>query len=181
MAKKVVILLVLVMVITGGAFAQEKTANVNKNWVSFEASLLGGGLRYERMLSQKLSIGANFYWSSLFFFWNELEAGLSVRFYPWGKKFFVGGGLGYHSHSALAAQANGGLDLEVINGVGISPEVGWKIDVGAAGKWYLQPGVKIPITLGAKEAWNSSKWTYETVFGVGVGVVPYFGFGFAFL
>jgi hypothetical protein len=47
MAKKVVVILVLVMVVTGGVFAQakgkSKTTNVKKNWISGEVSLLGAG------------------------------------------------------------------------------------------------------------------------------------------
>jgi hypothetical protein len=171
--KKLLGIAVIGTVIAVSAFAQEKSAAAKGNWISGEASLLGGGLRYERMLGSQLSVGVNAYWSSLFFFWNELEAGIFARFYPWGKSFFVGAGVGFHIHTAITL-ADESIDssLEAITGAAISPEVGWKIDVGNTGGFFIQPGIKVPITLGINDV--------KEEFGVGVGFVPYFGMGLAF-
>jgi hypothetical protein len=181
--KNVFLFLVLVVIITGGVFAQEKAANSKSNWISGELSLIGGGVRYERMLGSNMSLGANVYYSTLFFFWNEFATDASFRFYPWGKNFFVGVGFGFHTHTGLSDVT--GDDGEVysefvqVGGVAITPEVGWKIDVGDVGGFYLQPGVKLPVTFGEKTGLRFSS-AEEGSFGVGVGFVPYFGMGFAF-
>ncbi|MDR0760761.1 MAG: hypothetical protein LBF74_11760 [Treponema sp.] len=166
--KKLVLLLVFFAVIVGGVFAQEKSANVKNNWISAELNLMGGGAQYERMFGPKLSAGVDVYWNSLLFFWNEVEAGLFVRYYPWGSVFFAEAGLGYHIHTAI-----GGVDgLEFIAAAAITPSVGWKIDVGKTGGFFIQPGIRLPVTLGI------NRWTGK--FGVGIGFVPYFGLGGAF-
>ncbi|MDR2516050.1 MAG: hypothetical protein LBC88_01565 [Spirochaetaceae bacterium] len=163
MAKKVVLLLVLAAVAAGGVFAQEKTANVKRNWVSGEVSLIGAGLRYEFMINEKLSVGVNAYWSSLFFIFNELGANAVARFYPWGKKFHAGLGLGYDIHTGVTARA----------GLGIVPEVGWKIDVGNPGGFFINPLVQLPITLGKDDYWGAG-------FGIGIGFRAAIGLGWAF-
>ncbi|MDR2097155.1 MAG: hypothetical protein LBP37_01375 [Spirochaetaceae bacterium] len=172
--KKLVLLSVLAAAVAGGVFAQEKSANVKNNWISGELSLIGAGARYERMLGPKLSVGADAYWSSLFFFWNELEAGLFARFYPWGGTFFAEAGLGYHAHTAVGYDG-----AEIITGVALTPSLGWKIDTGKAGGFFIQPGIRLPITFGAKTATDGAS-VDTNKFGVGVGVVPYFGLGGAF-
>jgi hypothetical protein len=178
--KKGVIVLVLVLIVASGVFAQ--SANAVSNWISGEVSLLGAGVRYERMLTPNWSIGANAYWSSLFFFWNELGIDVSARYYPWGKIFFAGLGLGFHQHwgtfSFRDTDLYGGSYtwFGVITGAAITPEVGWKIDVGSAGKFFLQPGIKLPITLGSLKEYNG----HGGGFRVGFGITPYFGLGYAF-
>ncbi|MCL1958711.1 MAG: hypothetical protein FWF68_03835 [Spirochaetes bacterium] len=178
--KKGLIFMFLAILIAGAVFAQNnaKKEEQIKNWISGEASIIGGGVRYERMLSENLSIGANVYYSTLFFFWNEMEAGVSARFYPFSSSFFVGAGVGFHWHSGLGLSSTTGITAKSIVGVAISPELGWKIDVGKPGGFFIQPGVKVPITIGSN---SISYWGYvDKKFGVGVGVVPYFGLGLAF-
>jgi hypothetical protein len=188
MFKKVFMALLLAALVSGGLFA-EQTANEKSNWISGEASLLGVGGRYERMLSPKISIGANAYWSSFFFLWNEIEVGGSFRFYPTGSAFFVGGGLGFHIHTgdmdysysytvSGTRYTSSGRWFGTIAGVSISPEIGWKFLVGSNRVLFLQPGIKVPITFGVKSVDVSSY--YEDEFGVGFGIVPYFGIGAAF-
>jgi hypothetical protein len=115
------------------------------------------------MLTDKLSVGANVYYSSLLIMMTEIEAGASVRYYPWGKTFFAGFGLGYHMTEETIGE---GLST----GGAITPEIGWKIDVGNAGGFFVQPGLKLPITLGMRRG----------EFGVGFGAVAYCGLGWAF-
>jgi len=182
MAKKIVVVLILGILISGVAFAQEYNSASIKNWISGEVGLLGFGARYERMLTDQLSVGANAYWSSLFFFWNELEVGGSVRYYLFPsdpgflKGFFVGGGLGFHMHTGTYEYAPGSSWFGSIYGVAITPEVGWKLDLGDPGAFFIQPGLKIPVTFGKLESWG----LYDGGFKVGFGIVPYFGMGFAF-
>ena len=178
--KKEIIVLVLALVVASGVFAQEeKSASAKSNWISGELSLLGAGARYERMLNENWSVGANAYWSSFFIVFNELEVGLSARYYPWGKTFFAGLGLGFHIQTGTYEFSRvetwgtvSGNWFGALSGAAISPEVGWKIDVGNVGGFFVQPGVKLPITLGVLDL--------DDKFRVGFGVVAYCGLGYAF-
>jgi hypothetical protein len=161
--KKVVFLLVLAALVVGGVFAQEKTANVKRNWISGELSLVGAGLRYEFMINDKLSVGVNTYWTSLLFIFNDIGANVVGRFYPWGKKFHAGLGLGYGIHTGLTARV----------GFDIVPEVGWKIDVGNPGGFFLDPLIQLPLTLGKEDYWNAG-------FGMSIGFRASLGLGWAF-
>jgi hypothetical protein len=196
--KKLVILLVLAMVVAGGIFAQEQTEGSGettsaaqekeiKNWISGEVSILGAGARYERMLNDKMSIGANVYWTTLIFF-ADFEMGASFRYYVWKQLLFVGGGLGFHMHRGTynyEYEYNGtkytGDWFGEATGVALTPEVGFRIDVGNTGGFFLQPGLKIPITFGTvKFLLEGNQTLVGSRFRVGVGVVPYFGLGYAF-
>jgi len=184
----------LALVVAGGVFAQEEGAPARNisNWISGEVSLLGAGARYERMLNDKLSIGANVYWSSFFIIWNELEIGVSARYYPWGKTFFAGLGLGFHQHSGLYEYEDEGSNYSytytwfgTVTGVAITPEAGWRIDVGNTGGFFISPGIKLPITLGKLEDYEADGLVGDLKasgggFRVGFGIVPYFGLGYAF-
>jgi len=182
--KKIIFILILVLVFSGALFAQEdRPANIRSNWLSGELSLLGAGLRYERMLSQKWSVGINAYWNSLFWFWNELEAGLSFRFYPCGRTFFTGLGLGFHIHSGTYEyEYSGGTYtwFGTVTGGAVAPEIGWKIDVGKEGGFFIQPGIKVPVTFGVLNDTIFSGGHTGKEFKVGAGVVVYCGLGGAF-
>jgi hypothetical protein len=172
--KRGLLLLVLTLGIAGGVFAQAKTANAKSNWISGEVSLFGIGARYERMLTDKISLGASAYFNSFFFIWNDAGIDASFRFYPSGKVFFFGGELGFHWQQTFnLVNLFGSRTVSQLLGFAITPEVGWKIDVGSAGGFFMQPGVKVPIVFG----WNTS---YNNRFGVGWALIAYFGMGFAF-
>lgn len=163
--KSVFGLLIFAVVAIGGISAQEKSANARNNWISGELGLIGVGGRYERMLGPNFSVGANVYYSSLF---RELEdAGIDIvgRYYPWGKVFFTGVGLGYHRHW----QADEMSDRCV--GIGITPELGWKIDAAKPGGFFVSPGLKLPITIGT---------LLEGGAAIRFGIVVYCGLGYAF-
>ena len=171
--------IVLMLVCTGFALAQEQTEEDGettsvaqekevKNWISGEVSILGGGARYERMLTEKMSIGANAYWTTLILF-TDLEVGASFRYYVWRQILFVGGGLGFHMYRGTYIDW-----FAYVTGVALTPEIGFRIDVGDTGGFFLQPGLKIPITFGAVSLDTGNR------FRVGVGVVPYLGLGGAF-
>ena len=180
MKRKICFVLICLMLVSAGSlFAQTSAA---RNWISGEVSILGAGARYEFMLSPGFSIGANVYWNTLFWFWNEVAIDASFRWYPnvsWGGPFFIGLGLGFHIHTGTYKYSGDYGDYEwfgKVTGGAITPELGWKIDVGDAAKFYLQPGVKFPITLGALEAWGA----YDKEFRLGFSIVPYLGLGYAF-
>ena len=110
---------------------------INK-WISGEISLLGFGIRYERTLNSYFSTGINIHAN----FTGVLHIGGTgnIRYYPFERNFFLGLGLGYQFTRIFLFGA-GGL------GFAVNPEIGWKIDVGKPGGFFLQPGIKLPITI----------------------------------
>ena len=153
--------LVLATAFAGGAFAQERgPANVRDNWLSAEVSIMGAGARYERMIGPRFSMGLNGYanvsWPLQFI---HIGAAAFARYYPWGGVFFAGLGLGYSASAVPGAGRHG---------IALTPEIGWKIDVGREGGFFLQPGIMFPITA----VFNP----FEHM----PGVVAYLGLGIAF-
>jgi hypothetical protein len=139
-----------------------------KNWVSINLAALGIGASYEYMLNPKISLGTNIYWQFLvfghfhqnanssfdLFYFSPYTVGIDAffRFYPWGKTFFLGTALGFYF-------VNGIANLYFIDdyfyystfysfALGITPEIGWKIDVGKKGGIYIQTGIASLFVLG---------------------------------
>jgi hypothetical protein len=172
----------LVMLVTSGGFAQEKAANAKDNWVSGEINIFGAGGRFEHMFNANTAIGANIYWNSLIAL-TEFGIDGTFHFYPTGKMFFAGIGFGFHVHTGIQNErlASGNFYSDWVNttGVAFTPQVGWKIDVGDPGGFFIQPGAKLPITLGVK---RGVLWTLdeEGRFGAGIGFVAYFALGYGF-
>jgi hypothetical protein len=182
MAKKGLLVLVLACVLEGSVFAQEKTTDVDKFWLSGEVSLVGVGARAEYMLTPKFSVGLNAYWTSLIFIFNDIGVNAVGRFYPWGKIFYAGLGLGFAIHTGIEdfkkdgeKYDNDGDTLISRTGFGVVPEIGWKIDLGKPGEFFLNPHAQFPITLGTQEAWGETG-----DFGVSVGFRAALGLGWAF-
>ena len=167
--KKTVILIILIMLVVSMGFAQEKASNVKDNWISGELTIAGAGIRYERMLSSAFSIGAIAYYSDTFILLKDIGVDAFARWYPWGKTFYLGLGIGFHMVSIAQF---GDSDTSTLTGAAITPELGWKIDVGAPGGFFIQPGVKIPITFGV--------WDYSNEFDTNLFPIVYFGIGFSF-
>jgi hypothetical protein len=187
--KRTLLCLALVLMAAAGIFAQEKVSNVRDNWLSAELGFIGYGLRYEHMIGPHWSLGTNIYAAGFVLggFLQDYEAGASLRFYPWGKNFFVGLGAGLHWHIGVMFFSMDSFEFMYNNvfGAAISPEIGWKIDVGKPGGFFLQPGMKLPVTLGKREYYNTSvedggSDELAGKFGVGVGFVMYLGLGWAF-
>ncbi|GHV94479.1 hypothetical protein AGMMS50293_07990 [Spirochaetia bacterium] len=179
MAKKWVLGLVLATLVAGGVFAQHEP----KNWISGQVGLLGGGAGYERVLTPSLSVGGEVYWNSLFLFWNSFALEGSVKFYPFQGVFYVKGGLGFGTVTGTEDVSYAGYSYSwwyQTSGFLIDPGVGWKIDVGQPGGFFIEPKVSVPIVLGKKEydAWAGYKDNGQ--FKVGVNILIAFGMGYAF-
>jgi hypothetical protein len=128
-----------------------RPANIRNNWVSGELLLFVfldyfylpfPGARYERMLDSKISLGAHIYYD---FWFRRFSIDALFRFYPNGKAFYVGAGLGlglWSSWSWSWSGSGGGFYMV------IPVEVGWKIDVGKEGGFYIQPGIGGALWLG---------------------------------
>jgi hypothetical protein len=213
--KKGLLVLAIAVIVAGGVFAQKSTPKAPaqapqqaqrapqqaqrssgvKNWFSGEISIIGLGLRYERMLSSKMGFGVNVYYDTLFFLSHDLEAGVSFRGYPWGgtgtaaEGIYFGGGLGFHMSWydwGWGSYSWSFSDLAILYGGAISFDVGWRIDVGSRGGFFIEPGVKFPLTLGMRKGWSYSIWdwdydsSYKWRFDWDFTVIPYIGLGVAF-
>jgi hypothetical protein len=207
--KKTVLLLVLVVFVTGGAFAQSSSAQSSseqsfaKNFISGEINILGGGLMYERMLNQKMSLGVNLYYSTLIFV-GDAALDIQFRFYPgiMNKTFYVGASLGPHYHMGnfkdeydefmgysgwFASSSDYGFDKGIIFGVAFTPEAGWKFNFGKTVGFFMQTGIRLPITFGWSgwvrrdevSYWENNHVEDDKVYA-GFGFVAYFGAGISF-
>ena len=150
---------VLTMVLVFGMGATSAFAESNiQNWISGEISVLGAGVRYERMLNERFSVGVIAF-TTLFV---NYTAGAQVfgRFYPWASNFYAEVGLG-------GGTASGGLvgSGNRVSGIMITPGIGWRVDVGEPGRFFLNPNISMPVILGTGTAFEFR---------------PAFGMGFAF-
>jgi hypothetical protein len=169
--KKLVLFLFFTSIIVGNIFGQEKSANAKNNWISGEVSLpIGIGVRYERMINSNFSFGVGAYVIQAIVYAGG-GVDLFGRFFPWGKTFFAELGLGFHSDYSNWSDASW-HDAKKIKGVSVVPGLGWKIDVGKPGGFFLSPGLRFPITFGK----NSRNNEFDSI----VGCAVYFGMGYAF-
>ena len=153
-----------------------KVANERDNYISGELQLqglqsVGIGAKYERMINSKISLGSNVYLNP--FGYSPFGIDAFFRFYPWGKSFFLGTGIGLELYRPYFYSLYDGDRNIIYGGLAITPEIGWKIDVGKAGGFYLQPGIAMPFVF--REHFRS-----EDTFGFDVFYRPYFGMGYAF-
>ncbi|MCL2184877.1 MAG: hypothetical protein FWB86_03345 [Treponema sp.] len=127
----------------------EKSANFKNNWMSYELAYIGLGIRYERMLGSKISLGVNAYLGVVFPY---SEINTFLRVYPWGKTFFLGVGFGYYNEYLEEGHYIHHFDGNFVygnsNGFTIIPEIGWKIDVGKPGGFYIMPCLTYPFVIG---------------------------------
>jgi hypothetical protein len=75
--------------------------------------------------------------------------------------------------------------LSILYGGAISFDVGWRIDVGSRGGFFIEPGIKFPLTLGMRKGYSSIwDWDYDSSsrwrFDWDYTVIPYIGLGVAF-
>jgi hypothetical protein len=161
--KKAILLLILILVITGGVFAQQERA---KNSFLLEFGIVGAELSYERMLSPHFSllVDASYFW---FIISDELTASGKIRWYPLGKAWYLEFGAGYvygRSLFPVIGEAVGKLLLMIItfflyipdgidktlaktHGVILQPAMGWKIDIGKKDGWVLPISMGLDIKL----------------------------------
>jgi hypothetical protein len=187
--KKTLVIMVLLIMTAGGIFAQgvnSHEAPAAKNGISGQISplslgnqmaegrmtaqtltLLGIGIQYERRLTPKFSAGGAAYFSSAFHVYSEAGVKGIGRFYPKQDVFFVEMGLGFGLQT--------GVWLPVLTGLLLEPGIGWKIDAGAPGGFFIEPFVSLPVVLGAYRYRDGSAH-----FAAGVSVKSSFGIGYAF-
>jgi len=146
--------------VTASAKSQKsKQQDEIKNWISFNPAGgndgIGIGVNYEYMFNSKISMGANIYWHFLFNYWTQekliitpfrvssVGIDASFRFYPWGKTFFLGTALSFRFFNGIAENYDDYYSTYYSFAPGITPEIGWKIDVGKKGGLFIQWGLAL--------------------------------------
>ncbi|MDR2964531.1 MAG: hypothetical protein LBU88_02020 [Treponema sp.] len=120
---------------------EPKSADARNNWLSIEGGAVGANIRYERMLSPRTSIGVN-YFNGFDLFTESYITGVDAmyNFYPFGKTFFIGAGLGPYFAPIYSEYGNTVIDHRP--GLALFQEIGWKIDIGRAGGFFIRFGLK---------------------------------------
>jgi len=174
-----------------------KVANVKNNWLSIGMAGMGAGLKYERMLNQYLSIGIDGYANFLSIVSpfdimlysveigaTEIGGNITARYYPFGRAFYIGVGLGakgfYWSFDLdEKGEPTENVDANRVSydpfGFTVTPELGWRVDLGNPGGFFMDFGIKVPIMFSEPILINNN----ET--NIFASVLWYFGlFGWAF-
>jgi hypothetical protein len=167
------------------------------NFVTYEGNLMVADVRYERLVFANeslgdVSVGANAYAGK--YALGDLSAndlstqGVNVfaRYYPFGKSFFAGLGLGTAIQLGRFGKDN--YDVTSFLSIAVVPELGWKIDIGEEGKFFIQPGLKVPFISGEMRyrekdkngnfTWHGFNELHEN--SLSYIIYPYFGIGYAF-
>ena len=182
-------------------------ADIKNNWISGDLNYailpipmpipiyfgIGIGVSYERMLGSKISIGTDVHVNFDFFdFFGFYDSHIGIgyvidaffRFYPQGKAFFMGVALGYFGYRRDDRDdLYGGGYYEFhyeCDAMTITPEIGWKIDVGKEGGFYLQPGLRLGVMVGEDRSnyYRSSESGKDQY--IAMAGKLYFGMGYAF-
>jgi hypothetical protein len=145
-------LIVIGAIITSGVFAQEKYDGSIKNGISISMSYLGGGGQYERMITPKFSVGAEFFTNVFGGMINTFGSTMGLegfgRAYIWhGISFELGLGFGIQNGGIFIGRKIDDLRYSVIGSL-INPGFAWKFDVGKVGGFFIEPKITVPITIG---------------------------------
>jgi len=166
MRKFGLVLVVLMLFGVGKVFAQQ-------HYVAAELSLLGLGVRYEFQLNPHFSLGARAYVAGGFFS-TSYSIYATASFYPWAGNFFVGANAGFRLRQFFPD-----TQFETnFGGFVFAPEIGWRIDAGTPGGFYVQPGIRIPLHFIGQQ--DISPDNPDTVESFIPGFTLYIGFGWMF-
>ena len=177
--KKYIVVLLLLMAVVGGLFAQRNTISAGIDAGLGLPIIVYAGVHasYEFQIIPQLSIGASAFWE---FFPLALYAvaftqdpnhlvayGVEgqIHWYPFSKGFHVDAGLGWGYYMGM-------------NTLVIAPGVGWKIDLGKSGGFIINPGIRLEIFKPVEEnIFKSSDKNSELIPG---NLDLYISFGYSF-
>ena len=154
MAKRIALIFIVLLVVSGAVFAQERAHNT----VALSFGIVGVEASYERMFNRYLSVLGSASATTILFM-DEITASVQGRWYPFGRAFHLDLGLGYTYGMGvgnfMGKAILGAMTLGLIflipdyidknprkGGLLIQTGLGWKIDVGKP------DGFVLPITLG---------------------------------
>ncbi|MCL2243969.1 MAG: hypothetical protein FWC03_05800 [Treponema sp.] len=189
--KRMVIMVTLAMLIASAVLAQGKMADAESHWISGELSLIGIGVSYEYLLLPQLSIGISAFLNVLVT--QTYVVNLIGHYHPGGSRFFLELGLGLGSINGpgeiIVSEKNRDdwpAYLITTTGLSITPGLGWKIDFGYPGGFFIQPGVKLPIVIGKQKPWESinnlsaGNYSVPNQTGTAVTFIVFFSMGVSF-
>jgi len=163
-----------------------------RHWVSGEIGILSAGLSYEYVFTPRFSLSFGSYYNFLSFNFNNpfdnpryinipyirqynTGAYLAPRWYPVKKFFFMDIGLGYNFYSityGLSIKYNDTLNFHSLI---ILPGIGWSIDVGKPGGFYVTPGIKYGLSIDKDYSINYSL----SIHGLRHIIYCYYGLGYS--
>ena len=175
MTKRIFLTALIVLVISGGVFAQDRA----KNSVALSAGIIGGELSYERIFSPHFSVLANVSYTFLIFM-DEFTLSAKGRWYPFGKTFFLDLGLGFsYGKGAVGFIADAVLSVVTFGywlsikdfdndnfrtpGFLVQPGLGWKIDIGKP------DGFILPISMGLNLKFGQDMADFLPYLRIGLG------------
>jgi len=171
-----IMLVLLLALVSGGLFAQEGP----NNWISGQVGLLNFGVGYERVLTPQISVGGEAYWNNFFFVFTTSVVEAYGKYY-FTKSIHAKLGLGYGVFTSPDKETSG---------FAIDPGVGWKIDLGKPGRFFIEPKVSVPIVLGKETvsvyeydgitSTSGKKVDHDNGFKVKTNFVIAFAMGYAF-
>ncbi|MCL2191938.1 MAG: hypothetical protein FWB78_00900 [Treponema sp.] len=127
------------------------------NWLSGEATFLGGGIRYERDVNNVFSVGGNLFYN-LNFIPNYLQSfGLSgtARFFPGGSPFYIelGAGFGWmgidrRGERWVSGRWESYWYWQNYFGLMVTPAIGARLG-GQTRGFFVNPFASLPVVIGA--------------------------------
>ena len=148
--KKIILIVVILSLSCGIIFSQDNDDRPGNN-IALHATLIGIALNYEMCFNSHLSLLAD---TSLNIFPATFTIAAKGRLYPFGRTFYLEMGAGYGvtvGYMGMVAAVlvrtitlgfYGIEDKVWLNGLVLTPALGWKIDFGKPG------GLTLPISLG---------------------------------
>jgi len=132
--KKLLFCLMLVVIVTGGVFAQERAPNTFLGGINVGFLTFGLDIEYERafpgLLPGLFAVAVETGYTTIIIF-PIYNIDVRARWYPWAETFFADVGVGYGSFLGVATAFQ------------ISPGVGWRIDVGEPNGLVVVPSLQL--------------------------------------
>jgi len=177
MKKSILFIVIILLLVSGGVFAQEKERP--NNTISLSFGVIGAGLSYEYMFGRHLSVLADISCQTMIFA-DEFTASGKGRWYPFGRAFYLEMGLGYVYGRGMVNMMKemvlGVMTLGLYwllmddpdddhrtGGLLVQPGLGWKIDIGKPG------GLVLPIGMGLDIKINKEMPDFMPYFRIGLG------------